>query len=76
MEAVLGPRRRQDHGRRDLDFDVWLRERPCLGRARVYYAMAKDGLFFRAIATTNRQHVPAAALFAQGLWASLARACR
>jgi APA family basic amino acid/polyamine antiporter len=32
--------------------------------------MAKDGLFFRAIARTNRQHVPAAALVAQGLWAA------
>jgi basic amino acid/polyamine antiporter, APA family len=42
-----------------------------LAGARVYYAMANDGLFFRAIAKTNRRHVPAAALFAQGLWASL-----
>ena len=42
-----------------------------LAGARVYYAMACDGLFFRRIATTNRHHVPAAALVAQGLWASL-----
>jgi APA family basic amino acid/polyamine antiporter len=42
-----------------------------LAGARVYYAMARDGLFFRSIATTNRHHVPAAALLAQGLWASL-----
>jgi basic amino acid/polyamine antiporter, APA family len=42
-----------------------------LAGARVYYAMARDGLFFRAIATTNRHHVPAAALAAQGLWAAL-----
>ncbi len=42
-----------------------------LAGARVYYAMAKDRLFFQVIATTNRQHVPAAALFAQGLWACL-----
>jgi APA family basic amino acid/polyamine antiporter len=42
-----------------------------LAGARVYYAMARDRLFFQAIATTNRQHVPAAALVAQGLWASL-----
>jgi APA family basic amino acid/polyamine antiporter len=32
--------------------------------------MAKDRLFFRAIARTNRQQVPAAALIAQGLWAA------
>ena len=42
-----------------------------LAGARVYYAMARDGLFFRAIARTNAQHVPAAALVAQGLWAAL-----
>ncbi len=42
-----------------------------LAGARVYYAMARDGLFFRHIATTNRHHVPAAALLAQGLWATL-----
>ena len=41
-----------------------------LAGARVYYAMAQDRLFFRTIATTNRQHVPAAALIAQGIWAS------
>jgi APA family basic amino acid/polyamine antiporter len=42
-----------------------------LAGARVYYAMACDRLFFRSVATTNRWHVPAAALVAQGLWASL-----
>jgi APA family basic amino acid/polyamine antiporter len=39
-----------------------------LAGARVYFAMARDGLFFRRIATINRHHVPAAALFAQGIW--------
>jgi APA family basic amino acid/polyamine antiporter len=39
-----------------------------LAGARVYYAMARDGLFFRKIGTTNRSHVPAAALVAQGIW--------
>jgi len=39
-----------------------------LAGARVYFAMARDGLFFRRIATTNRQHVPAAALLLQGIW--------
>ena len=33
--------------------------------------MARDGLFFRGVATTNRFHVPAVALVAQGLWAAL-----
>ncbi len=42
-----------------------------LAGARVYYAMARDGLFFRSVGTTNRQHVPPAALVAQGLWAAL-----
>ena len=39
--------------------------------ARVLYAMARDGLFFRKVATTNAQHVPAVALIAQGAWAIL-----
>src|SRR6184192_3720203 len=39
-----------------------------LSGARVYYAMARDRLFFRRVGTTNVQHVPAAALVAQGIW--------
>ncbi len=39
--------------------------------ARVYYAMACDGLFFRGVARTNRWHVPATARLAQGIWASI-----
>lgn len=39
-----------------------------LAGSRVYFAMARDGLFFRRIASTNRHHVPAAALLAQGIW--------
>jgi APA family basic amino acid/polyamine antiporter len=42
-----------------------------LAGARVYYAMARDGLFFQKIGTTNRFHVPAAALVAQGIWTAL-----
>ncbi len=42
-----------------------------LAGARIYYAMARDGLFFRGVATTNRFHVPAVALVAQGLWAAM-----
>lgn len=42
-----------------------------LAGARVYYAMAKDKLFFAALAKTNRFHVPAVALVAQGIWAAV-----
>jgi APA family basic amino acid/polyamine antiporter len=42
-----------------------------LAGARVYYAMARDRLFFEKIGTTNRFHVPAAALAAQGIWTVL-----
>ncbi len=42
-----------------------------LAGARVYYAMAKDGLFFRGIARLNSRKAPAMALLAQGIWASL-----
>lgn len=42
-----------------------------LAGARVYYAMARDGLFFQKAASINARHVPAAALIAQGIWAAL-----
>jgi basic amino acid/polyamine antiporter, APA family len=42
-----------------------------LSGARVYFAMARDRLFFQKIGTTNRHHVPAAALVAQGIWTAL-----
>ncbi len=42
-----------------------------LAGARIYYAMAKDGLFFRSVGTVNRNHVPAVALIAQCVWASV-----
>jgi APA family basic amino acid/polyamine antiporter len=42
-----------------------------LAGARVYYAMAQDGLFFRATGRLNRQGVPAAGLAIQGAWAAL-----
>jgi APA family basic amino acid/polyamine antiporter len=40
-----------------------------LAGARAYYAMARDGLFFRRAATVNRAHVPGASLAMQGAWA-------
>ena len=42
-----------------------------LSGARVYYAMAKDNLFFKAAGRLNKNSVPAAALIFQGIWASL-----
>ncbi len=42
-----------------------------LAGARVYYAMAKDNLFFKKIGTLNKNSVPGVALVIQGIWASL-----
>jgi APA family basic amino acid/polyamine antiporter len=42
-----------------------------LAGARIYYAMARDGLFFKRVGTVNSRHVPVVALVAQGIWASL-----
>jgi APA family basic amino acid/polyamine antiporter len=41
-----------------------------LAGARVQYAMAQDGLFFRRAAALNRHRVPAFALAIQGVWAA------
>jgi APA family basic amino acid/polyamine antiporter len=38
--------------------------------ARVYYTMAKDGLFFKKAAVLNASNVPSWALWSQGIWAS------
>ena len=38
--------------------------------ARVYYTMAKDGLFFKKAASLNSKSVPEWALWAQCIWAS------
>jgi len=42
-----------------------------LAGARVYYAMARDGLFFRAAGRLNRWRVPGMGLGIQCLWAAL-----
>jgi APA family basic amino acid/polyamine antiporter len=42
-----------------------------LAGARVYYAMARDNLFFHKVGTTNRFHVPAFALVVQAMWTAL-----
>ena len=41
-----------------------------LAGARVYYAMAKDKLFFARAGNLNRNNVPSAALIAQSVWIS------
>lgn len=41
-----------------------------LGGARAYYAMAKDGLFFRAAGRLNRHCAPAWGLVIQGAWSA------
>ena len=38
---------------------------------RVYYAMAKDGLFFRKVGEVNRNGVPGFAIVVQGVWSIL-----
>jgi APA family basic amino acid/polyamine antiporter len=42
-----------------------------LAGARVYYAMAKDGLFFKKAGALNARGVPSWALIVQGVWASI-----
>jgi APA family basic amino acid/polyamine antiporter len=71
LEAIMGPR-----GEAVMAGAILISTFGCvngliLAGARVYYAMARDGLFFRGVGTTNRFHVPAVALLAQGLWAAL-----
>ena len=42
-----------------------------LAGARVYYAMANDGVFFKSTGRLNTKHVPAMALVLQGIWTAL-----
>jgi APA family basic amino acid/polyamine antiporter len=43
-----------------------------LAGARVYYAMAKDGLFFSSVAKVHPQyHTPAVSLIVQAVWAAI-----
>ncbi|MCA1578560.1 MAG: amino acid permease [Acidobacteria bacterium] len=71
MEAVLGP-----SGTIVMALAIMISTFGCnngliLAGARVYYAMARDGLFFKKVDSLNARHVPAVALLAQGVWASL-----
>ncbi len=42
-----------------------------LAGARAYYAMARDGLFFKRVGDLNQAKVPSAGLVLQGLWSVL-----
>jgi len=42
-----------------------------LSGARVYYTMARDGVFFRRVGVLNRNGVPERALWSQCIWASV-----
>src|SRR3954451_9718934 len=42
-----------------------------LAGARVYFAMARDGLFFKSTGHLNTRHVPAVALVLQAVWTCL-----
>jgi len=42
-----------------------------LAGARVYYAMAKDNLFFKKVGLLNKNSVPANALIIQAVWAGI-----
>ncbi len=42
-----------------------------LAGARAYYAMARDGLFFKAVGRLNDKHVPLWGLIVQGIWSAL-----
>lgn len=71
MEAAVGP-----SGRYLMAVAILISTFGCvngliLAGARVFYAMARDRLFFQAAARTNEHHVPAVALYAQGVWACL-----
>jgi APA family basic amino acid/polyamine antiporter len=42
-----------------------------LAGPRAYFAMARDGLFFKPAGELNRAHVPGWSLMVQGVWASI-----
>lgn len=71
MQAIFGPR-----GTVLMAIAIMISTFGCnngliLAGARVYYAMARDNLFFRRVGALNRHHVPAVALILQGIWAAI-----
>ncbi len=70
MQAIFGPT-----GKVIMAIAIMISTFGCnngliLAGARVYYAMARDNLFFKSVGTVNSKHVPAVALIAQGIWAA------
>ena len=70
MQAALGPK-----GTIIMAIAIMISTFGCnngliLAGARVYYAMARDGLFFKKVGSVNKANVPAIALVTQGLWAA------
>jgi APA family basic amino acid/polyamine antiporter len=70
MQAILGPR-----GTILMAVAIMISTFGCnngliLAGARVYYAMARDNLFFKRVGILNSRSVPAIALIIQGLWAA------
>jgi APA family basic amino acid/polyamine antiporter len=71
MEAILGPAGTYVMAAAIMISTFGANNGLILSGARVSFAMARDGLFFTRIGRLNDRHVPAAALIAQGVWASL-----
>ena len=71
MEAAMGPGARYAMAAAILVSTFGCVNGLVLAGARVYYAMARDALFFKKVGMTNAHHVPAIALAAQGVWAAL-----
>lgn len=70
MQAVFGPR-----GTILMAVAIMVSTFGCnngliLAGARVYYAMARDSLFFERVGLLNQRSVPAVALILQGIWAA------
>ena len=70
MQAILGPR-----GTIVMAIAIMISTFGCnngliLAGARVYYAMARDNLFFKRVGFVNARNVPAVALITQGIWAA------
>ena len=68
MQAIFG-----DRGAKVMAAAILISTFGCvnglvMAGARVYFAMARDGLFFKSAARANRFHVPGWALVAQCLW--------
>ena len=69
MTQMFGAAWRRADGDRHHDFQLRLQQRPDSSGARVYYAMAKDGLFFRSVAKLHPTYkTPAVSLMVQMVW--------